>query len=119
MGLTDATLLRSGYLGAMFESLAVLCVRVAASRHDARVSHLRTRGGEQEVDIIVEGTDGSDVACEVKAASAVMDDDVRHLRWLQTKLGDRLRAAIVLHAGPHLFTRPDGVTVVPLACLSD
>ena len=37
-------------LGALFESLATLSVRVFAQAAEATVSHLRTRGGEREVE---------------------------------------------------------------------
>ena len=40
-------------LGALFESLVTLSVRVFAQRAAARTGHLRTWGGEHEVDLIV------------------------------------------------------------------
>ena len=53
-------------LGALFESLVTLSVRVYAQAAEARVGHLRTRGGRHEVDLIVERDDGKVVAIEVK-----------------------------------------------------
>ena len=41
-------------LGALFESLVTLSVRVYAQANGARVSHLRTHGGGHDVDLIVE-----------------------------------------------------------------
>ena len=66
-------------LGSLFESLMTLSVRVYAQASRARVSHLRTRGGEHEVDLIVERRDSRVVALEVKLTATVDDDDVRHL----------------------------------------
>ena len=66
-------------LGALFESLVTLSVRVYAQANEARVSHLRTRGGEQEVDLIVERADDRVVALEVKLSALIDDRDVRHL----------------------------------------
>lgn len=105
------------YLGALFESLATLCVRVFAQATEARVYHLRTYGGEHEVDLIVERPDGGVVAAEVKLSSTVDDGDVKHLEWLGDKIGDRLVDAVVLCTGPHAYRRQDGVGVVPLVLL--
>jgi predicted AAA+ superfamily ATPase len=104
-------------LGALFESLATLCVRVFAQAADARVYHYRTQRGEREVDLIVERDDGRFVAIEVKSARAVADDDARHLRRLREAAGDAMLDAVVLSTGPTAYRRPDGVGVVPLALL--
>ena len=104
-------------LGALFESLACLSIRVFAQAADARVSHFRTKAGEREIDLIVEGDDGRLLAIEVKLTEIVGDDDVRHLRWLGGQLGDRLSDAIVVTTGRYAFRRQDGVGVVPLALL--
>lgn len=106
-----------GLLGRLLESLATQSVRVFAQHSEARVSHLRTFGGEREVDLIVEASGGGVVAIEVKLASAVEHGDVRHLNWLEERLGDRLLDKVVLHIGPRAYRRPDGVAVVPLALL--
>lgn len=104
------------YLGALFESLAVLSVRTLAQRHDARVHHLRTRGGRHEVDMIVEGEDGF-VGVEVKLSATVDDRDVAHLRWLRQQLPDQCADLVVLNTGPEAYRRRDGVAVVPLGLL--
>lgn len=105
------------FLGALFESLVTLCVRVHAQAAEARVSHLRTRGGEHEVDLIVEREDGSVVAIEVKLDQTADDRDVRHLRWLRDELGDRLLDAIVVTSGTEAYRRRDGIGVIPAALL--
>ncbi len=53
-----ATAVGSQMAGPLFESLATLTVRVAAQAAESRVGHLRTRDGDHEVDLIVEGPDG-------------------------------------------------------------
>ena len=105
------------YLGSLFESLTTLAVRVFAQAADARVFHFRTKGGEREVDLIIERDDHHVVAIEVKLAATVEDADVRHLTWLQQRLGDELLDAIVVTTGQHAYRRPDGIGVVPLALL--
>lgn len=104
-------------LGALFESLATLSVRVYAARSEARARHLRTARGRQEVDLVVERPDGGIVAIEVKLAQAVSDDDVKHLAWLRRKVGDRVLDEVVLTTGRRAYRRKDGVAVVPLALL--
>jgi hypothetical protein len=110
--------LRDGPLaGALFESLVTLSVKVYAQAAEARVSHLRTRAGEHEVDLIVSREDQRVVALEVKLTSTVSDRDVRHLTWLREQIGDDLLDAVVVTTGPYAYRRPDGIAVVPAALL--
>jgi uncharacterized protein len=104
-------------LGALFESLATLSVRTYAAHSEARLKHLRTARGRQEIDLIVERPDGHVVALEVKLARSVTDGDVRHLAWLGRKLGDRVLDQVVITTGPQAYRREDGIAVVPLALL--
>jgi predicted AAA+ superfamily ATPase len=103
-------------LGALFESLVTLCVRVYAQAAEARVGHLRTWSGDREVDLMIE-RGGQILAIEVKLSQTVNDRDVRHLRWLQESLGQSLADAIVITTGPAAYRRPDGIAVVPAALL--
>ena len=65
--------------GNLLESLATLTVRSAGAAAEAQTYHLRTRGGEHEIDLILERYDGAVIAFEVKLARSVDDHDVRHL----------------------------------------
>ena len=113
----SASIARDGtFLGALFESLAAQSIRTLAQSCDARVSHLRTKGGRHEIDFIVETDDGV-VAFEVKMSAAVNDAHVSHLHWLRNELGDDCIDMIVLNTGPEAYRRSDGVAVVPLAML--
>lgn len=105
------------WLGSLFESLATQSLRVYADAVDARIGHLRTKDTAREIDLIIEGQDRRVVAIEVKLASSVSDNDVRHLNWLRSKLGDRLVNRVVVTTGPYAYRRPDGVVVAPLALL--
>lgn len=103
-------------LGALFESLVTLNVRVYAQAAEARTSHLRTWSGDREVDLIVER--GQRVlAIEVKLGQTPEERDVRHLLWLRNELGDDLADAIVITTGHAAYRRPDGIAVVPAALL--
>jgi predicted AAA+ superfamily ATPase len=104
-------------LGALFESLVTQSVRVYAQAAEAEVKHMRTYGGQREIDLIVERDDGRIVALEVKFARTVQDDDTRHLRWLHDQLGDDLLDAAIITTGPDAYRRADGIAVVPAALL--
>jgi hypothetical protein len=114
----SAELVRDGaLLGHLFESLMALSLRVYAQRAGCRVSHLRTFGGEHEVDFIVERPDHRVVGIEVKLTHDPRDRDVRHLQWLGEVLGDDLLDALIITTGPEAYRRPDGVGVVPASLL--
>jgi uncharacterized protein len=100
--------------GPLFESLATLSVRVAAQASESRVGHLRTRNGDHEVDLVVEGPI---LGIEVKLAASVRDADVKHLHWLRDQLPDDTVDLLVITTGTHAYRRPDGIAVVPLALL--
>ena len=101
----------------MFESLVTLSVRVYAQAAEATVSHLRTRDGAHEIDLIVQRADHRVVAIEVKLSPSVTDADIRHLKWLQDRIGEDLLDAVVVTTGANAYRRPDGIAVVPAALL--
>ena len=104
-------------LGALFESLMALNLRVYAQLSEASVSHLRKWGGEREIDFIVTARDGRVVAVEAKLSQTVQDHDVRHIHWLRHEIGDELADAVVLTTGREAYRRADGIAVVPAALL--
>ncbi|MEI6623755.1 MAG: DUF4143 domain-containing protein [Actinomycetes bacterium] len=105
------------FLGALFESLTALSVRVFAQACQARTSHLRTKDGRNEVDFIVESDSHTITAIEVKLSDAITDADVRQLLWLRERLGNQLVNSVVINTGPGAYRRKDGIAVVPLALL--
>jgi predicted AAA+ superfamily ATPase len=104
-------------LGALFESLVTLSIRVYAQAAEASVHHLRTRDGDHEVDLIVQRADHRIVAVEVKLSAGVDDRDVRHLHWLRDRLGNDLLDAVVVTTGRYAYRRGDGIAVIPAALL--
>ena len=103
------------FLGALFESLAVQTVRVLADALKATVFHLRTQGGDHEVDLIVQRRDARVLAIEVKASSQVRPADVVHLNWLEQQVPGVVIGKVVLNTGEMAYRRKDGVVVIPLA----
>jgi hypothetical protein len=104
-------------LGALFESLVTQSVRVYAQAAEAAVRHVRTYGGDHEVDLVVVRDDGRILAIEVKLGRTVAEEDVRHLAWLRERVGDDLLDAVVITTGPEAYRRPDGIAIVPAALL--
>ncbi len=128
LGLTKAKLVKGkagsvsiprggSFLGGLFESLVSLSARVFAQSIEARTFHMRTHDGLHEIDLIIEAPSGDVLALEVKMASSVDSEDCKHLNWLHSKIGDRLKARVVVNTGPAAYRRDDGVYVVPLALL--
>lgn len=105
-------------LGALFESLVALSLRVYAQANEATVHHLRTRNGEHEIDFIIERDDHKIVALEVKLSATVDDSNVSHLHWLRKHLGPDLLDAAVITTGTFAYRRSDGIAVIPAALLA-
>lgn len=118
LGPRDLTSQRGNHLlGPLFESLATLSVRAAATATGASVSHLRTAKGLHEVDLIAESFDGRLIGFEVKLSVSVTDTDVRHLLWLREQFPEDVVDLAVLYSGPAAYRRADGVACIPLDLL--
>ena len=104
-------------LGALFESLVALTVRVFAEPSGAVASHCRTKNGDHEIDLIIERDDHKVLAIEVKLSAAVTNKDAKHLTWLESEIGDQLIDKVIITTGPFAHRLPDGTAVVPLALL--
>ena len=105
-------------LGALFQSLVTLSVRTYAQAAEATVGHLRTRGGEHEIDLIVERSDNRIVAFEIKLAATATNADTRHLKWLADRIGNDLLDAAIITTGKHAYRRQDGIGIIPAALLT-
>ncbi len=104
--------------GHVVETFAVGEILKQLSWWDAPVSigHFRTASGD-EVDLVLERDDGQVVAFEIKAGTRVHGEDLRGLRALRSRLGNRLETAIVLYTGAHAYTHEDGTVALPLDTL--
>ncbi len=104
--------------GSLFQSLVTLSVRTYAQAAEANVGHLRTRGGEHEIDLIIERSDNRIVALEIKLAATATNADTRHLKWLAHRIGDDLLDAAIITTGKHAYRRQDGIGIIPAALLT-
>jgi hypothetical protein len=104
--------------GHVVESFAVGEILKQVSWWDAPVTvgHFRTAAAD-EVDLILERDDGAVIAFEVKAGTRIHGEDLRGVRTLRTRLGNRLLAAVVLYTGAFSYTHDDGTLVLPLDLL--
>ncbi|MEO6594187.1 MAG: ATP-binding protein [Planctomycetota bacterium] len=78
------------------------------------IGHWRTHDGA-EVDLVLERSDGSVLAFEVKAAPDVRAEDLRGIRALARRLGRDQVTGIVLHTGRHGWRIDAHVFAVPIA----
>ncbi len=101
--------------GHLLESFVVgeITKQISWSDRVSGLGHWRTHDG-QEVDLVVEHSDGSVTAFEVKASARVTKRDGRGLRALRDSLGDRFNAGIVLSTGELSFRLEDRIQVVPI-----
>ena len=110
------------YFGFLFESLVTRDLRIYTQVIDGEIFHYRD-SDKLEVDLIIRLNDGRWAAVEVKTGSADIDDGAKHLHALRAKVDtdktDEPAFLMVVTAGQFAFRRPDGVYVVPLACLKD
>jgi predicted AAA+ superfamily ATPase len=104
--------------GSVFETFAAMELVRQADWEDDPVNlyHYRDRD-QREVDIVIERRDGSVIAVEVKAAASVSRSDLRGLRYLRDKLGERFIAGAVLYTGPNTVPFGDRLAAVPLCGL--
>ena len=87
-----------------------------SKRTGATIRHWRDRNGA-EVDLVLEGDDGTVAGVEVKASSTVSTSDVKNLRLLQEKLGDRFAAGVVLYLGERIVPLGDRLWAIPVQLL--
>ena len=96
---------------------AQLRAEVSAARGRAQMFHLRTQGGEHEIDLVVE-TGRRLAAFEIKTSSAPSTHDARHIAWLRDQLpAERFAGGVVFHTGPHRYGLGDRIEAVPIAGL--
>ena len=106
-------------LGELFESIVVGQIRAAADALGLlwRFGHLRSAGGDHEIDLVADLPDGGVLAFEAKLTESVSRADARPLLALGNRLGDTFRAGLVVHPGTAAFRISERIAAVPLGVL--
>lgn len=110
---------RRSRLGRLFESAVVCQIRSTADASGLGwwFGHLRSAGGDHEIDLIAELPDSSIIAFEVRLSTTVNATDARHLTTLRDRLGPSFRAGLVVHPGTTAFRLDDRIAASPLGIL--
>jgi uncharacterized protein len=104
--------------GALIESFVLSELRKQAAIIDEPLvfAHFRDHSGV-EVDLIIERSDGTVIAIEVKSAAAIETADSNGLRFLREALGDRFLCGVILHTGPLTAQLSDRIWSTPIPAL--
>lgn len=111
-------------MGFLFENLALRDLRVYADRLDGTVYHYRDRSN-LECDAVVHLRDGRYGLIEIKlGGDSSIEAGAKSLLNLASKIDvDKMKAPsflmVLCGIAPFAYKRPDGVYVVPIACLKD
>ena len=115
--------------GFVFEQMCARDLRAYTTDFDSHLSYYRDRYG-LEADLVLHLADGRYALIECKLGSREIDDGAKHLLEIKRLIQERNKTEkqvplrepdlmIVMTGGKMAYTRPDGVKVIPLACLKD
>ncbi|MGN0309466.1 MAG: ATP-binding protein [Bacteroides sp.] len=115
--------------GFIFEQMCVRDLRVYSASHGGELSYYRDRYG-LEADLVLHLDDGRYALIECKLGSREIENGAMHLLEIKRLIQEANKTEkqvplrepdllIILTGGSMAYTRPDGVKVIPLACLKD
>jgi predicted AAA+ superfamily ATPase len=111
----DTLLASADLLGRAIDTFVMAQLRPEIALMDrVRLHHARTKGGREEVDIVIELPGNRLLGLEIKATAAPKATDARHLRWLRDENPTRFVAGAVLHTGPDVIAFDDDIFAVPI-----
>jgi predicted AAA+ superfamily ATPase len=119
IGATAATLDQiGGPFGQLLETFVANEIRkqLTWSTDKPSLWHFRDRDGA-EVDLVLEHPDGRVIGIEVKATSTPSARDLRGLRFLSDRLGDRFHFGVLLHTAPDATRFGPNVAALPVSSL--
>lgn len=107
-----------GPIGQLLETFVTneLSKQLAWSANKPSIWHFRDRSGV-EVDLVLEHPDGRIVGIEVKATSTPRGGDLRGLRFLADRLGDRFHYGVLLSAAPEATPFGAKLAALPVSAL--
>lgn len=115
--------------GFIFEQMCIRDLKAYTADFNSRISYYRDRYG-LEADLVLHLEDGRYALIECKLGSREIDDGAKHLLELKRLIQEHNKTEkqvpirepdllIVMTGGTMAYSRPDGVKVIPLACLKD
>lgn len=115
--------------GFIFEQMCIRDLKAYTADFDSNISYYRDRYG-LEADLVLHLGDGRYALIECKLGSREIDDGAKHLLEIKqlVKKHNEIEKQmpirepdllIILTGGSMAYTRPDGVKVIPLACLKE
>ena len=115
--------------GFIFEQMCIRDLKAYTADFNSRISYYRDRYG-LEADLVLHLEDGRYALIECKLGSREIDDGAKHLLELKRLIQEHNKTEkqvpirepdllIVITGGTMAYSRPDGVKVIPLACLKD
>ena len=104
--------------GSLFESFVVseILKQAELSQSPPQLFHFRDRDGA-EIDLILETVDRRIAGIEIKLAASVNVSDLRHLRSMRDRQGERFAHGVLLYCGEHVVPFGDRLTALPVTAL--
>ncbi|WP_454301323.1 ATP-binding protein [Salana multivorans] len=106
-----------GLAGPFLESFVLQQLRPQVDRVGGSLAHVRTAGGEREVDVVIE-VGPRLYGVEVKLGSRPGPRESRHLDWFREVWGTKFGAGFVIHTGADTYPLGDGIWAVPVEVLT-
>ena len=115
--------------GFIFEQMCIRDLKAYTADFNSHISYYRDRYG-LEADLVLHLEDGRYALIECKLGSSEIDDGAKHLLEIKRLIQEHNKTErqvpirepdllIVMTGGTMAYSRPDGVKVIPLACLKD
>lgn len=125
----DALMTQLKTFGFIFEQMCIRDLKVYNPDFNSHISYYRDRYG-LEADLVLHLADGRYALIECKLGSTEIETGAKHLNELKTLIRKYNKTEkqvplrepdllIILTGGKIAYTRPDGVKIIPLACLKD
>ncbi len=83
---------------------------------DWKIFHWRL-SERQEIDFILENTDGDLILVEVKASETVVSEDFKNMRWFKERNPDQVKASVLFYCGQNVRDFGNDQVALPMAFL--
>ncbi len=120
LGYNDLSIrLNVDQLGKIVETFVFneLMVQIGLSQDEYTMFHYRDKD-KREIDFVVERSDGSILAIEVKSGTNISKDSFKHIKWFTENIAkDREVIAIVFYTGEYILSFGKNMWALPISIL--